>query len=177
MAGMPLLLIAFITVPIIELVVIGQVEDVLGWPVTIALLILDSVIGAVLVRRESRRTWHAFREALGAGRWPGDEVAQGALVLIGGALLVTPGFVTDVAGLMLVVPPTRAVLARLIRARFTPAPVRAFQQATGGPSERGPRRSAGRRPSPPGTSDPGVVDVEVVSVERDDDAPTGERGS
>ncbi len=90
---MPLLLVlAFVTVPILELLVIQQVGGWLGLPLTITILLLDSIVGAVLVRREGRRAWSAFRAALGEGRWPGDEVAQGALVLVGGALLLTPGF-------------------------------------------------------------------------------------
>jgi UPF0716 protein FxsA len=168
---MPLLLLAFLAVPLVELVVIGQVQDVLGWPLTILLLVLDSVVGAVLVRREGRRAWQAFRTALAEARWPGDEVAQGALVLVGGALLVTPGFVTDVVGLVLVVPPTRALLSRVLRARLSPAPARAFGTAAGGG---GPRRrpGTGSRPAAPaaGPDQERVVDVEVVSVERDDEA-------
>ena len=125
------LLLAFIVVPIVELYVIGQVGGAIGlWP-TLALLLIDSLAGAVLVRREGRRAWTAFRDALSAGRWPGDEVVQGALVLVGGALLLTPGFVTDAVGLLLVLPPTRAVAARLIRARMSAGPVRT---GTSGPA-------------------------------------------
>lgn len=178
MAGMPLLLIAFIVVPIIEIAVIDQVQASLGWPVTLLLLFLDSVIGAVLVRREGRRAWHAFREALGSGRWPGDEVTQGALVLIGGTLLVTPGFVTDAVGLALVLPPTRALISRFARKRMTPPTINVignFGGGGGGPSGRGPSErpgvgpSAGRGPTPPPSGSGDVVDVEVVSVERDED--------
>jgi UPF0716 protein FxsA len=170
---MPLLLLAFIVVPLIELAVIGQVNDRLGLPTTLALLLIDSLIGAVLVRREGRRAWSAFRDALSNARWPGDEVAQGALVLVGGALLVTPGFVTDAVGLLAVIPPTRRLLSRLIRNRLTPAPLRFLR--TGGPTSgagrpgQGPPRSRDRR-----GADGDVLDVEVVSVERD--GPEDEAG-
>lgn len=154
-AGMPLLLLlAFIVVPLVELAVIGRVSAVMGLPATLALLLADSVVGAVLVKREGRRAWLAFRTALAEARWPGDEVVQGALVLVGGALLVTPGFVTDAVGLAAVLPPTRRLLSRLLRARLTPVPVRVLRTAAGG----SPRT---------GTGGDDVLDVEVVSVERD----------
>lgn len=191
-ARMPFLLLAFIVVPLVELAVIGQVSDWLGLPLTLVLLLLDSVIGAVLVKREGVRAWAAFRTALSDARWPGDEVAQGALVLVGGALLVTPGFVTDLAGLAMVIPPTRRILSRLLRARFTPVPVRVFRSATGGSAgpgrdagragrgghDRGPRRGPDRGPGSTRSHDD-VVDVEVVSVERDtpDEGPAPSSGA
>lgn len=154
-----LLLLAFIVVPLVELAVIGRVSAVMGLPATLALLLADSVVGAVLVKREGRRAWLAFRTALAEARWPGDEVVQGALVLVGGALLVTPGFVTDAVGLAAVLPPTRRRLSRLLRARLTPVPVQVLRAAAGGPGRgRGPAHT-------PGGDD--VLDVEVVSVERD----------
>lgn len=158
-----LLLVAFIVVPLVELAVIGRVNDWLGLPATLALLLLDSIIGAVLVKREGRRAWLAFRTALAEARWPGDEVVQGALVLVGGALLLTPGFVTDAVGLAAVLPPTRRLLSRLLRDRLTPAPVRLLRTASRG----GARR------------DDDVLDVEVVSVERDgpEDGPGGSSGA
>lgn len=153
---LPLLLLAFIVVPIVELAVILEVGGYLGvWP-TIAILVADSVAGAVLVKREGRRAWEAFRNAVSEARWPGDEVTQGALVLIGGALLLTPGFVTDVVGLLAVIPPTRGLASRLIRRRLTPEP---FRDARG--------RDRGRRGD--------TIDVEVVSIDREDGR--GDRGS
>lgn len=164
---MPLLLLAFVVVPLVELAVIGQVSDWLGLPWTLALLLVDSLVGAVLVKREGARAWVAFRTALSEARWPGDEVAQGALVLVGGALLLTPGFVTDAVGLAAVLPPTRAVLSRLLRARLTPAPVKLLRTAAGGGqrSTSGSRGGSGR--SGKRDRDDDVLDVEVVSVERD----------
>lgn len=174
---LPLLLLAFIIVPIVELAVILQVGNYLGVLPTIALLIIDSVVGAVLVKREGKRAWDAFRDALSQTRWPGDEVMQGALILFGGALLLTPGFVTDVVGLLAVVPPTRALISRFVRRQLTPAPVREVfnlrdaRRGTGGKG--GDERAEG---DPRGASvqrgdrgrDGDVYDVEVVSVERDE---------
>jgi UPF0716 protein FxsA len=101
-----------IVVPLLELYVLIQVGQVIGAPITIALLVLMSLAGAWLLRREGTRTWRAFRAASGAGRVPAREVADGALVLFGGALLLTPGFLTDLLGLLCILPPTRAVLRR-----------------------------------------------------------------
>jgi UPF0716 protein FxsA len=114
-----LLVVAFVVVPIVELYVIVQVGQQIGVLPTIGLLVLDSVLGAWLVRREGRRTWAAFRGALESSRVPAREVADGALVIFGGALLLTPGFTTDVLGLLCVVPPSRAVLRRVLLGLFT----------------------------------------------------------
>lgn len=172
----PLLLIAFIVVPIVELAVIIQVGGYIGVWQTIGLLILDSVIGAVLVKREGRRAWDAFRRALAETRWPGDEVTQGALVLFGGALLLTPGFVTDLVGLFAVVPPTRAFASRVLRRAVTPAPVREVFRIR--EDRAGRPRGRQRRAPRPGGRHPGsgeVLDVEVVRTERD--PPTGRSGA
>jgi len=109
-----LLVLALLVVPLVEIYVLVQVGQVIGALPTIALLLLMSLLGAWLLRREGARTWAAFRRALGTGRVPAKEVADGALVVFGGALLLTPGFATDVLGLACVLPPTRAVLRRLL---------------------------------------------------------------
>ena len=111
--GVPvLLLLALVVVPIVELYVIVQVGQGIGILPTLALLVVMSLLGGYLLRREGTRTWLALREALQAGRLPAREVADGALVIVGGALLLTPGFATDLFGLLCILPPTRAVLRR-----------------------------------------------------------------
>src|ERR671933_410512 len=117
---MPLLLVLlFIVVPIVELFVIIQVGEAIGVLPTIALLIADSVLGSMLLRSQGRAAWRRFNEALSAGRPPAREVLDGGLVIFGGALLLTPGFVTDVLGLVLLVPPTRAVVRGALGRRFS----------------------------------------------------------
>jgi UPF0716 protein FxsA len=111
---LPLLLLLFIVVPLVELYVIIQVGEAIGAPLTIALLLLDSVVGSLLVRTQGRGAWRRFNEAIAAGRVPAREVADGALIIFGGALLVAPGFVTDVFGALFLLPPTRALLRRLL---------------------------------------------------------------
>lgn len=106
----------FIVLPIVEIYVIVQVGQVIGAPWTILLLIADSAVGAWLVRREGSRAWRALREALDAGRMPGRELADGALILIGGTLMLTPGFVTDALGILLILPPSRPLFRGLLTA-------------------------------------------------------------
>lgn len=116
---MPLLLfVVFIIVPIIELWVIIQIGSAIGVLPTIALLIVDSLLGAALMRSQGRSAWSRFNRTLAEGRIPGREVLDGALVIFGGALLLTPGFVTDFLGLFLLLPPTRAVVRKVLVARF-----------------------------------------------------------
>jgi UPF0716 protein FxsA len=109
----PILAIAFVVVPLAELAVIIAVGDVLGLLPTLALLLLVSVAGAWLAKREGLAAWQRFQVALTQGRVPTVEVADGAMILLAGALLLTPGFLTDVAGILLLLPPTRALARRL----------------------------------------------------------------
>src|ERR687893_1253407 len=111
---MPLLLVAlFIIVPIAELAVIIQVGQAIGVWWTIAILIADSILGSLLMRSQGRIAWRRFNAALQSGRVPAREVADGVLVIFGGALLLTPGFLSDIFGLLFLIPPTRAVIRRV----------------------------------------------------------------
>jgi UPF0716 protein FxsA len=108
------LFVAFIVVPLIEIYVLIQVGQVIGPWWTILLLILDSLFGTWLIRREGGRAWLALRVALESGRMPARELADGALILVGGTLMLTPGFVTDAFGILLILPFTRPVARRLL---------------------------------------------------------------
>jgi UPF0716 protein FxsA len=120
---MPFLVILFIVVPILELYVIIQVGQLIGVVPTLILLLADALLGSMLLKHEGRGAWRRFNEALAARRFPGREVADGVLIVIGGTLLLTPGFITDVFGLFLLLPPTRALARRLLKrltiGRFT----------------------------------------------------------
>jgi UPF0716 protein FxsA len=110
---------ALLVVPIVEIYVIIQIGHVIGgWP-TVALLVAESALGAWIIKREGRRAWNALRTALDTGKMPGRELADGALVLIGGTLLLTPGFVTDIFGFFFVLPFTRPLARRAMTAFFT----------------------------------------------------------
>jgi len=108
------LLVAFIVVPLVEIYVLIQVGQVIGVWWTILLLVADSVLGTWLIRREGGRAWRALQSALSSGRMPAKELADGALILIGGTLMLAPGFVTDAFGILLILPLTRPVARRLL---------------------------------------------------------------
>ncbi|MFI6316142.1 FxsA family protein [Nonomuraea sp. NPDC050556] len=108
-----LLFLAFLVVPVLEIWLLIQVGSVIGgWP-TVALLLADSLLGAWIVRREGRRAWRNLQTALQDGRMPDRELADGGLILVGGALLLTPGFLTDVLGFLCVLPFTRPMMRKL----------------------------------------------------------------
>lgn len=109
-----LLPVLFIGVPLLEIFVLVQVGQVIGAWWTLLLLVAASVLGAWLVRREGSRAWRALTGALESGRMPGRELADGALILVGGTLLLTPGFVTDAVGVLLVLPVSRPMARRLL---------------------------------------------------------------
>ena len=147
----PLLFLLFILVPIAEIYVIIQVGQAIGALWTILLLIADSIIGARLLSWQGRRAWQRFQEAIAAGRVPHREVLDGVLIIVGGAFLLTPGFISDIVGLVLLIPPSRALvrrgLARVI-ARRRPGFARVVTWGPGGPRPPAPTQPTAY-PSPP----------------------------
>ena len=109
----PILVIAFILVPLAELAVLIAVGDWIGLVPTLILLLVVSVVGAWLAKREGLAAWRRLQLALAQGRMPTTEVTDGALILLAGALLLTPGFLSDVLGVLLLLPPTRALARRV----------------------------------------------------------------
>jgi UPF0716 protein FxsA len=109
----------FLVVPFLELYVILEVVGpALGAPLTILLLAADSIIGALLFKSQGRSVWRRFNSALSEGRVPHREVIDGVLVIFGGAFLITPGFLSDIVGALLLVPPTRALVRRFLVRRL-----------------------------------------------------------
>jgi UPF0716 protein FxsA len=131
------LVVAFIVLPIAELYLIYKVGDSIGILPTLALLALDSVIGSVLLRTQGRAVWRRFQATMQAGRMPHREVQDGVLVIFGGALLITPGFLTDILGLVLLIPPTRAVVRRFAMKALTRRAASRVADRAGRPPERG----------------------------------------
>jgi UPF0716 protein FxsA len=138
-----LLVVLFIVVPIAELYVIIQVGEAIGVLPTLALLLADAVLGSLLLRHQGRGAWRRFNEALAARRFPGKEVADGVLIVLGGSLLLAPGFLTDIVGVFLLIPPTRAIARSLLR-RFTVGRFTVVGMA--GRSTPGPGPAGGTRP-------------------------------
>ncbi len=166
-----LLVVLFLVVPVVEIYVIVQVGQEIGALPTIALLIVESLIGAWLVKREGARAWDALRSALATGRLPGGELADAALVLVGGTLLLTPGFVSDIFGFLLILPLTRPLarkgLGLLIGRRI--AILAAGRMGSGPAGWRPPGGSPG--PGPRRRTEGPVVMGEVVDDRDDRDGP------
>jgi UPF0716 protein FxsA len=143
----------FIFVPIAELYVIFKVGDLIGWLPTLAILVADSLAGTWLMRSQGRAVWQRFQGTMQAGRLPHREVLDGVLVIFGGAFLITPGFLTDIVGFALLLPPTRALFRRFLVRR--------------GGRMFGVSMATGRRV--PGAAEPpaGDWDVEGTAVETD----------
>jgi UPF0716 protein FxsA len=111
-----LLIVIFVVVPLAELYVIFQVVGpAIGAPLTILLLAADSLAGAWLMKSQGRAVWRRFNENMSAGRIPHREIVDGVLVIFGGAFLITPGFITDILGFLLLIPPTRALFRRTLQ--------------------------------------------------------------
>ena len=158
-----LLFVLFVVVPIAELWVLLQIGGAIGVLPTIALLIADSVLGAALMRSQGRQAWLRFNTALAEGRVPAREVIDGALVIFGGALLLTPGFLSDFLGLILLLPPTRAIVRRLLVRRFS---ARIAASAVSGAQARMFGFGGGPAPRRPGAQhDDDVVDATAVEID------------
>ena len=123
-------------------------------PLTLAILLADAVLGSLLLRHQGRSAWRRFNKALEERRFPGREVADGVAITIGGTLLLTPGFITDIFGLILLIPPTRAIVRRLgwslIGWRY-----KVVGGAAGWGYERVRRSGQGGAGAPPGGTPPG----------------------
>jgi UPF0716 protein FxsA len=108
----------FVLVPIVELVLLIQIGQVVGLLPTLLLVLSTGIGGAVLARAEGLRVLFQFQRELVSGRLPGQSLLDGISVLVGGALLLTPGLLTDLAGFSLLFPPTRRWIQSRLRARL-----------------------------------------------------------
>lgn len=113
------LIVALLGIPTAEIFFIIRVAGDLGIPETIGLLVGVSIVGALLVRRCGLGVLRQIRERLARGEIPARELVDGLLILVGGLLMLTPGFLTDAAGLLLLVPPTRSALRALLLRRYS----------------------------------------------------------
>ncbi|GAB7006746.1 membrane protein FxsA [Nocardioides sp. AN3] len=142
-------LVAFLIVPILELWVLIRVGHVIGVGWTLVLLVADSILGTWLIKREGSKAYAALRTALEGGRMPHRELADGALIVLAGALMLSPGFVTDIFGVLLLLPFTRPIGRRVLGALVA-------RRLTAVVAGRG--RTAGR----PGPGEDSVIRGEVI---------------
>jgi UPF0716 protein FxsA len=136
------LLFLFIAVPLAEIWLIGQVWGAIGGIETIVLLLVVSVLGAMLVKQQGVSVLDRIQGRLSAGTMPTDELIDGGLILFAGALMLTPGFITDTVGLLLLLPPSRAALRSVVGRRFR----HRIEAATASGTSAGFGRSAGFGP-------------------------------
>ncbi len=149
----------FVVVPVLEIYVLIQVGQVIGAWWTVLLLVADGFLGSWLMKREGTRAWQSLREALEDRRMPARELADGVLILVGGTLLLTPGFITDIFGLFCVLPFTRPVarrgLTRFLTRKFLSGPGAPGYGRTSGDTTGARTR---QRPGPDGVVQGEVVD-------------------
>ncbi len=156
-----LLALLFIVLPVVEIFVLIQIGQVIGAWWTILLLVADGILGSWLMKREGTRALRALQQALDARRMPARELADGALILVGGTLLLTPGFVSDIAGLICVLPFTRPLvrgaLVRFLTRRFLAPGTATVAGGLFDPAGPGAPRTR-QRPGPDGVVQGEVID-------------------
>ena len=114
MGAVVILALLFLVLPVAELYVIVQVSGQIGFWNTLGVMILVALAGSWLIRHQGAKAWRRFNEQIAMGQVPTREIADGVCIILAGALLITPGFLTDVVGLLLLFPPTRALLRGII---------------------------------------------------------------
>jgi len=112
------LLLLFITVPFVELALLLYVADLTDWRFTLALVVVTGVVGSVLARSQGFRTYRQIQSELATGRLPGQSMLDAVMIFVAGALLLTPGVLTDIFGLSLLIPPCRAFYRKRLVDRF-----------------------------------------------------------
>jgi UPF0716 protein FxsA len=160
--GLPLtlFLVLVVALPIFEVWLLIQVGDQIGvWP-TVLILVVEAVLGGWLMRREGGRAWRALSDAFGTGRVPTGELANAALVLVGGLLLMLPGFATDVIGFLFLLPMTRP-LARKVVAFFLARRINRMGLAGVRAPGRGDVIEGETVEEPPTSSGPTVISGEI----------------
>lgn len=158
-----LLAILAVGIPAVEIFVIVQVAYAIGWWTLLA-LVVSSAVGAWLVKRAGIRAWARIREALSSGELPEDEMGDAGAVLLAGLLIAFPGFVTDAAGVLAVLPPLRPVTRRVVR-RLATGRLGSLDLPTGFGTYPGAPSNAERDGAPPGP----VVRGRVVRRDEDED--------
>lgn len=112
------LLLLFILVPISELAIFIALGDKIGLAPTLGIIVLTAILGAYLTKSQGIKALNKYQQALTQGKLPHDEVMDGLMILIAGAVLLTPGFLTDAIGFSLLIPPFRRVIKAIIKDRL-----------------------------------------------------------
>ncbi len=154
---MPLFLL-FAAIPIIEIALFIQVGGVIGlWP-TLAIVVGTAILGSWMIRTQGAMAMARLRESLATAQDPTEPLAHGAMILVAGVLLLTPGFFTDTLGFLLLLPPVRTAAFRYLRSRMN-------VQTFGTPPGSGPG------PRPPFRDADGIIDGEFEEIDPADTPP------
>lgn len=175
------LLLLFLLTPAVELALLIQVDRVIGfWP-TIGLIVVTGIVGSHLARREGLSTWRALNNRLQDGDLPGAELADGIIILIAGALLITPGILTDVLGFLGLIPFTRVYLRRFVMRWFKRKMEKGTMQVQfgvfGGPSAGGTNAPPSSPPGSRGPASDGSWEGRGQQVPNHADATSGSKSS
>lgn len=154
----------FIVLPLVELFLLARIGRVLGFGTTIAAVVVMGLLGAAVARRQGQRVWREWQEALAAGRVPEEGIIGGMLALLGALLLIVPGLLSDVIGLLLLIPVVRAPIAKLVARSLQHKLANGSVRIYGMPQARRaqPETEVGRVRYRPGD----VIDTEGEEVER-----------
>jgi len=131
---MGLVILLLVVAPLVELYVIIQVAHVIGAWETIALIVAESLLGAWILKRQGVAALDRIAVAIDEGRIPGRELVDGFLIMLAGFLMLAPGFITDILGFLLLLPPTRAIVRRVLQKRFEDGRYGRFFVSAGGRS-------------------------------------------
>lgn len=168
------LFLLFLIVPMLDLALLVSVGSQIGLGPTLATVVLTAVVGSWLARREGTAAWQRVQTKLATGGVPGPELVDGLVILVAGTLLLTPGFLTDAAGLLGLFPPTRALARKALRTRFEQSVTRGNVHIVSGPTVFG-GFGGGMPGAMPGMGRgpmaPGIEDAEVIDDGSGDSAP------
>lgn len=140
---MPLVFLLLVVIPVTELLLLIEIGGIIGGLNTVLLVFSTAIIGTILLKREGLATFNRFNQKLRQGEMPANEIATGFALVAGGALLLTPGFMTDIIGFLLVLPFTRALVGRWIFAKVLASRHATFTHSTHSPFSQTQRKQNG----------------------------------
>jgi UPF0716 protein FxsA len=173
MRRLVIIIAVLVVVPIIEIAVLIAVGQQIGLALTLLLMLATSALGGWLLRHEGGRAWRAFQADVAANRPPGVTATDGLLVLIGGIFMLVPGFVSDIFGLLLILPPTRRIarslLLRSFTGRISPAAATSLfgpRRVRVRPGQAQPTAPPQRPTGPQSTEHPQAIEGEIIDQDR-----------
>jgi UPF0716 protein FxsA len=149
------IVILFVVMPALELTLLNALGNAAGWPLTFGMILATGFLGAQLARMQGMSAWRKIHEAMASGRTPGPELVDGVMILLAGAVLITPGLITDAIGFTVLIPQVRRRLGQWGVAAFKKRTLAKFQVHTSGGA------AASAEPEP----EPTVIDAEFTRVD------------